>query len=92
LVSEGGQTAIERNVGTGLTSEPHARRWRWESAHARMRAAGVGEAFWVGRAGDMRLGRCEVVGRRVPLGEVGGGADLAGPRGRPPCEPKTQGA
>lgn len=45
----------------------------------------------VGRAGDMRLGRCEVVGQRVRLGEVGG-ADLAGPWGRSPCEPKTQGA
>jgi hypothetical protein len=90
-VSEGGQTAIERNVGMGLTSEPHARRWRWESAHARMRAAGVGEAFWGGPSGRHATGPLRGSGSARAAGR-GGGADLAGPRGRPPCEPKTQGA
>jgi hypothetical protein len=58
--------------------------------HARgRRVAGAGEAIGVSRAGAMRMGYDEVVGRRATLGE--GGAAWAGPRGRPPSEPKMQG-
>jgi hypothetical protein len=53
------------------------------------RAAGTGEAVGVGRVGAMRLGRGEVVGLRVPLGEVGAWPWLgrgAGHRASPRCK------
>jgi hypothetical protein len=64
--------AIERNVGMGLTSEPHARRWRWESAHARMRAAGMGEAFWGGPSGRHATGPLRGSGSARAAGRGGG--------------------
>jgi hypothetical protein len=84
-----GRTWVEDVVGAGLTGRPHVR-WRcWATAHACTRVAGAGEAIGVSRAGAMRMGYDEVVGRRATLGE--GGAAWAGPRGRPPSEPKMQG-
>jgi hypothetical protein len=83
------RTWVEDVVGTGLMGGPHARRRCWATAHAGTRAAGTHEVVRVGQAGFMRQGRGEVVGRLAPLGE--GGVASAGPWGRPPSEPKTQG-